>query len=114
VSLGLYIVDIGGEILHWWHNASKKGKENLFWSQFWVRFNWRPTLGFSFGFRFEVHSFGQSELTATNAPVGRSVHWMGCVFSFGARWGSSQSNSFCCGPLYFFIYFLVLGRFSWT
>jgi len=30
---------------------------------------------------------GQSELTATNAPVGRSVHWMGCVFSFGAGWG---------------------------
>jgi hypothetical protein len=29
--------------------------------------------------------FGQSELTATN---GRSVHWMGCVFSFGAGWGS--------------------------
>jgi hypothetical protein len=39
---------------------------------------------------------GQSELTATNAPVGRSVHWMGCVFSFGAGWGSSQSISFCC------------------
>jgi hypothetical protein len=38
---------------------------------------------------------GQSELTATNAPVGRSVHWMGCVFSFGAGWGSSQSISFC-------------------
>ncbi len=39
---------------------------------------------------------GQSELTATNAPVGRSVHWMPCVFSFGAGWGSSQSISFCC------------------
>jgi len=39
---------------------------------------------------------GQSELTATNAPVGRSVHWMGCVFSFGAGWGSSPSISFCC------------------
>jgi len=32
---------------------------------------------------------GQSELTATNAPVGRSVRWMGCVFSFGAGWGYS-------------------------
>ncbi len=32
---------------------------------------------------------GQSELVATNAPVGRSVHWMGCVFSFDIRWGSS-------------------------
>ncbi len=41
-------------------------------------------------------AYGQSELTATNAPVGRSVHWMGCVFSFGAEWGSSQSISFCC------------------
>jgi hypothetical protein len=39
---------------------------------------------------------GHSELTATNAPVGRSVHWMGCVFSFGVGWDSSQSISFCC------------------
>jgi hypothetical protein len=31
---------------------------------------------------------GQSEPTATNAPIGRSVHWMPCIFSFGARWGS--------------------------
>ncbi len=53
---------------------------------------------------------GQSELAPTNAPVGRSVHRMGCVFSFGAGWGSSQSISFCCWPLYFF--FLVLARFS--
>jgi hypothetical protein len=44
----------------------------------------------------KVEIFGQSELTATNALVGRSVHWMGCVFSFGAGWGSSQSISFCC------------------
>jgi len=36
----------------------------------------------------KVPIMGQSELTATNAPVGRSVHWMGCVFSFGAEWGS--------------------------
>ncbi len=43
-----------------------------------------------------VLTWGQSDLTATNAPVGRSVHWMGCVFSFGAGWGSSQSISFCC------------------
>jgi hypothetical protein len=58
---------------------------------------------------------GQSELAPTNAPVGRSVHRMGCVFSFGAGWGSSQSISFCCWPLYFFfLFFLVPGRFSWT
>jgi hypothetical protein len=44
----------------------------------------------------KVESHGQSELTATNAPVGRYVHWMGCVFSFGVEWGSSQSISFCC------------------
>jgi len=43
--------------------------------------NW-PTLAYALGYT------GQSELTATNAPVGRSVHWMGCVFSFGAGWGS--------------------------
>ncbi len=53
-------------------------------------------------------SLGQSELTATNALVGRSVHWMGCVFSFGAGWGSSQSISFCCWPLYFFFLFFFL------
>jgi hypothetical protein len=53
---------------------------------------------------------GQSEPAATNAPVGSSVHWMGCIFSFGAGWGSSQSISFCCWPLYFF--FWVLGRSS--
>jgi hypothetical protein len=34
---------------------------------------------------------------------------MGCVFSFGTRWGSSQSIFFC-SPL-FFLFFLVLGRF---
>ncbi len=45
---------------------------------------------------FVVLLRGQSELTATNALVGRSVHWMGCIFSFGAEWGSSQSISFCC------------------
>jgi hypothetical protein len=39
-------------------------------------------------FWFGLNLQGQSELTATNAPVGRSVHWMGCVFSFGAGWGS--------------------------
>jgi hypothetical protein len=33
--------------------------------------------------------WGQSELITTNAPVGRSVHWMGCIFSFDIRWGSS-------------------------
>jgi hypothetical protein len=39
---------------------------------------------------------GQSEPVATNAPVGRSVHWMGCVFSFDAGRGSSQSITFSC------------------
>ncbi len=49
----------------------------------------------------------QSEPAATNAPVGRSVHWMGCIFSFGARWGLSQPFFLCYWPLYFylFIYF---------
>jgi hypothetical protein len=41
------------------------------------------------GYQSWLLSYGQSEPAATNAPVGRSVHWMGCVFSFGARWGSS-------------------------
>ncbi len=57
-------------------------------------------------YRWKALDEGQSELTATNAPVGRSVHRMGCVFSFGAKWGSSKSISFCCWPLYFFFLFL--------
>ncbi len=44
----------------------------------------------------------------TNAPVGRFVHWMGCIFSFNVRWGSSQSISFCCWPLCFFFFFLAV------
>jgi len=30
-------------------------------------------------------NLNQSEPAATNAPVGHSVHWMGCTFSFGAN-----------------------------
>jgi hypothetical protein len=56
--------------------------------------------------------YGQSEPAATNAPVGRSVHWMGCVLSFGARWGSSQSNSFCCWLLYF-VFISFFYSFCW-
>jgi hypothetical protein len=60
-------------------------------------------------------AIGQSELAPTNAPVGRSVHRMGCVFSFGAGWGSSQSISFAVDHCtFFFFFFLVPGRFSWT
>jgi hypothetical protein len=44
---------------------------------------------------------GKSEPTTTNAPVGCSTHWMGCIFSFDIKWGSSQSISFHCWPLYF-------------
>jgi hypothetical protein len=56
---------------------------------------------------------GQSEQAAINAPVGRSVHWMGRVFSFGIRWDSSQSISFRCDHCTNFFVF-VLGCFSWT
>ncbi len=59
--------------------------------------------------------YGQSELIATNAPVGPSVHWMGCVFSFGARWGLITVNFFLLlTTVLFFFFFFVLGRFSWT
>jgi len=52
---------------------------------------------------FILDELGQNEPTVKrNALVGRSVHWMGCVFSFDARWGSSQSISFLCWPLYLF------------
>jgi hypothetical protein len=33
-----------------------------------------------------LHGEGQSEPTATNAPVGCSIHWMGYGFSFTVRW----------------------------
>ncbi len=52
----------------------------------------------------ELPTTGQSKPTTTTAPVGRSVHWMGCIFSFSAGWGSSQSISYCCWPLYFFFF----------
>jgi hypothetical protein len=45
---------------------------------------------------------GQSEPAAINAPAGRFVHGMGCVFSFGAGCDLSQSILF---------YFLVLDCF---
>jgi hypothetical protein len=53
---------------------------------------------------------GQSEPAATNAPVRCSVHWMGCVFSFGARWGSSQSFFLLLTTVLFFS-FLLYGCF---
>jgi hypothetical protein len=34
-----------------------------------------------------IRSRGQSEPIATNAPVGHSIHWMGCIISFDIRWG---------------------------
>jgi hypothetical protein len=54
---------------------------------------------------------GHSEPAAINAPAGSSVHRMGCVFSFGARCGSSQSISFYCWPLHL-VFFWFLTVFS--
>ncbi len=48
---------------------------------------------------------GQTEPAATNAPVGRSVHWMGSVFSFGAGRSSSQSIFFPADHCTFFLFF---------
>jgi hypothetical protein len=53
-------------------------------------------------------SVGQNERVATIAPVGRFVHWMGYVFSFGIKCGSSQSISFSIVHCIFF-----LGVYSW-
>ncbi len=36
---------------------------------------------------------------------GRSVHWMGCIYSFRVRCGSLQSISFCCWQLYLVFFF---------
>ncbi len=52
---------------------------------------------------------GQSEPTATNASIGHFVHWMGCIFSFDTKWGSSQSISFCYWPLYFYFFWFLVG-----
>jgi hypothetical protein len=55
---------------------------------------------------------GQSEPTATNALVGRSVHWMGYVFSFGAKWDLSQSFFFWFLTTVLFFFFLLCDSFS--
>jgi len=56
---------------------------------------------------------GQTEPAATNAPVGRFVHWMGCVFSFGAgRSSITVPFFFLLLTTVLFFFFLVLGRFS--
>jgi hypothetical protein len=46
-------------------------------------------LGSSYSSFAYTHKSGQNELITTNALVGRSDHWMGCVFSFDVKWGSS-------------------------
>jgi hypothetical protein len=61
------------------------------------------------GPRIQFQVQGQSEPAATNAPVGRSVHWMGCIFSFGAGWGSSQSIFFLLLITVLFLFFF----YSW-
>ncbi len=75
-------------------NLAWKDKE---WTK--VGSKWKCKVGtilLRFPVSAEVPCYGHSEPAATNAPVGGSVHWMGCIFSFSARWGSSQSISFCC------------------
>jgi hypothetical protein len=64
-----------------------------------------------FGFQSTLVLEGQNEAITTNAPVGYTVHWMGCVFSFNIKWGSSQSISFVVDHCMFFGGF-VLGFFS--
>ncbi len=56
-----------------------------------------------------LHGQGQSEPGVTNAPVGCSVHWMGCVFSFNVRWDSVHFFSLLTTVLFFFGF--VLGCF---
>jgi hypothetical protein len=54
---------------------------------------------------------GKSELITTNALIGRSIHWKGCIFSFGAKWGSSLCISFFANHCNFYFLFLVLDCF---
>ncbi len=62
------------------------------------------------------------EPAATNGPVGLSVQWMGCVFSFGFGWVAFfhllSGGVHCSRFLFFwltsvlFLFFSVLGPFS--
>jgi hypothetical protein len=50
-----------------------------------------------------VQNNGQSELTTTNAPVGRYVHWMGLRFFIRRRMGLITVDFFLL--LTFFLFF---------
>jgi hypothetical protein len=58
---------------------------------------------------------GQSEPAATNTPVGRSVHWMSCVFlSFDIIWVHHSSFLLAADHYIIIIFGLFLVVFSWT
>jgi hypothetical protein len=50
---------------------------------------------------------GQSEPAATNAPVGRSIHWMGCIFSFDIGWVHHRPFPFDVDHYFFFFWFVL-------
>jgi hypothetical protein len=55
-------------------------------------------------------TIGQNEPTITNAPIGRSIHWMGYVFSFGKKMGFITIHFFSLltTALFFWGLFLVI------
>ncbi len=55
---------------------------------------------------------GQTEPAATNAPVGSSVHWMGCDFSFDVRWVHHSPFLFAADHCSFVFGGFVLSCFS--
>jgi hypothetical protein len=48
---------------------------------------------------------GLGEPTATNAPIGRFIHWMGYIFPFNIRWIHHSPFFFIVG--HYFILFWV-------
>jgi len=66
---------------------------------------------------YRIHEIGQSEPAPTSAPVGRSVHMMGCVSSFGSRPCVNptfyHSQPFWAAVLWLFLLFCVFFSQPW-
>jgi hypothetical protein len=68
-----------------------------FLDQLWMELNLRLCLSDNLrAMEFECGGImAQNELVATNALVGRFIHWMGCVFSFDVRCVHHNPFFFC-------------------
>ncbi len=75
--------------------------QNVFWSRCWVRFYWRPFLGFiSSSFGFEVHSFENLKATSSGTlrtgPRKRTrQHWFYSIYETPFIITPLVTTSFC-------------------